>query len=227
MVGFQFYQYIFIGAHTHKDWRKEERLEKQRKEKPKAERGEKNKTEERERGREEGREAGRGPAVFFLLRTFTTSQGVQRGNKARIPGWGTSGTQPRGVARGSSQVPGPPSPPASIPTPAISCPATYFCSTPPGRAPAGTAGRHPHPWAWWQRPLERSALTSTRPCQHPNQPATRLEPTDRPVPPSPAPSHRRDAPPCGGGGGDGPAQRGGRDSQGRSRWDPWGVRWLR
>lgn len=157
--------------------------------------------------------------------------GTKRGSRAGRP-QGRSPAQPRGVARGSSQVPGPPSPPVSIPTPAISCPATYFCSTPAERAPAGTAGRHTHPWAWWQRPLARSALTSTQPCQHPNQPATRLEPTDRPVPPGPAPSHLREAPPCGGGGGDGdgdgPAQREvGGTARGRSRWDPSGVRRLR
>lgn len=90
---------------------------------------------------------------------------------------------------GNCQVPGPPSSPTSIYTPAP-CPATYFWSMPAGRAPAGSAGRRPHP-AWWQRPLVRPALTSPRPCRHPSQAAARLQPTDRPGPPRPALSHQR------------------------------------
>lgn len=212
MVWFQFYQYVFIG--THKDWRKEERLGKQRKEKPKAE-----KQRKRERA-----------AIFCLSGPPPPPRAHNVGTKPEIPGWETAGAQPHGAAGGNSQVPQPPSPPVSIPTAALPRPATYFWSIPAGRAPAGRAGQRPRPRAWWQRPLARSALTSTQPCQPPNQAATRLEPTARPPPPNPAPSHRLRRSALSSAGlrhrvEEGtPPRGGGRDRQGRSRRDPWGAR---
>lgn len=179
---------ICIYSDTHnKAWRKEERLGKQRKEAKS--RKTVGKDEEGERGK-----PGRGPAVFRLLwvsRTPTTSGGTQRGNKAPAPRLRDCGGAAPRSRRGRL-----PRPPATQPThlhphPASPRPATYFWSMPVVRAPAGRAGRRPRPRAWWQRPLARSALTSTRPCQPPGQAAARLEPTALPAPPSPAPSHRR------------------------------------
>lgn len=140
-----------IYRHTHKDWRKEERLGKQRK-------------SQKNRGKgERGRQAGEGPTVFCLLwisRISTTSRGAQRGNKAGAPGLEDSRGAAPSCCWGSPGLPvhpGPPvHPPTKPPSPTPLPPsaplrsATYFSSIQAGRAPAGRAGRCPRPGAWWQ-----------------------------------------------------------------------------
>lgn len=178
MVWFQFYRYIFIGTHTPRLGRKSSRK--------------RNQTQKNSENREKQAREGTGCFLLALglpdphhLQGRTTWEQSPDSQAARPRG------KPRGLGGGDSQVLGPPSPPASIlPQTPSPDPATYFWSTPAGRAPAGRAGRRPRPGAWWQRPLARSAFTSTRPCQPPGQAAARLEPTARPAPPSPAPSHQ-------------------------------------
>lgn len=177
--------YIYRNTHT-KTGGKKERLGKQRKEKPKAEKRGKKK-------QRKGRKPGRGPAVFDC----SGSPG-----SPPPPGAHDVGTKPgswAGERRGCTRpaelpgvIPGPRATQLTRLHRPVSRPrlTTYFWSIPAGRGPAGRTGRRPRPRAWWQRPLARSALTSTRPCQPPGQAAVRLEPTARPAPPSPAPSHR-------------------------------------
>lgn len=183
---FQFSQNVFIGTHTHTKTREKRRLGKQRKEKPKP---------EKHRKKREGGKPGRGPAFSACSGPPPPPRAHNVGTKPGLPGLWPEGAQPCRVAGDNSQVPEIPSPPGSIPSPAVLRPATYFWSIPAGQAPAGRAGRRPRTRAWWQRPLTRSTLTSTRPCQPPSQAATRLEPTALPAIPSPAPSHRPRAPP--------------------------------
>lgn len=192
MVWFQFYQYIFIGTpHTQRlekrgETRKAAEREANSRERKKEKKEEKKKTEEK--ARQGGREAREGTRrslhaqdLYHLPRRRTTWE--QSRAPGGLPGCGRKGAAPQSCGWGGNrQVPGPRSSPTSIFTPAP-CPATYFWSMPAGRAPAGSAGRRPHPRAWWQRPLVRPALTSPRPCRHPSQAAARLQPTDRPAPP--------------------------------------------
>lgn len=121
-----------IYRHTHKDWRKEERLGKQRK-------------SQKNRGKgERGRQAGEGPTVFCLLwisRISTTSRGAQRGNKAGAPGLEDSRGAAPSCCWGSPGLPvhpGPPvhpptKPPSPTPLPP-SAPLRYLLLVHPGRA---------------------------------------------------------------------------------------------
>lgn len=213
--------YIYRNTHT-----KKRRLGKQRTEKPKAvKQRKKRKREEGERGRDRLFSAcPRSPGPP------TTSRGAQRGNKAWAPRLGAGGGAAPRTCGGRSPGLRATQPTRLHPSPAPRRPDTYFWSILAGRAPAGRAGRRPRPRAWWQRPLARSALTSTRPCQPPNQAAARLEPTAHPAPPSPAPSHqpRRSALIPAGlrhgvEEGTRPPGDGGRDLEGRSQRDPWGA----
>lgn len=235
MVWFQFYQYIFIGT-THT-----QRLEKRGETGKAAERDSKSRERKKERKHthtgksKRGRKGNQGgdprlsacsgppppPTAAYNVGTKPAAGGAA--------GLGARGCSPAELQEGGGgnrQVPGPPSSPTSIFTPAL-CPATYFWSMPAGRAPAGSAGRRPHPRAWWQRPLVRPALTSPRPCRHPSQAAARLQPTDRPAPPCRLLAIG-DAPPSAPRGSAGwrrgrPARRGWEGRQGRSRRDPWGI----
>lgn len=147
-----------MGTHTHTKSREKRRLGKQRKEKPKP---------EKHRKKREGGKPGRGPAFSACSGPPPPPRAHNVGTKPGLPGLWPEGAQPRRVAGDNSQVPEIPSPPGSIPSPAVLRPATYFWSIPAGQAPAGRAGRRPRTRAWWQRPLTRSTLTSTRPCQPP------------------------------------------------------------
>lgn len=154
--------YIYRNTHT-KTGGKKERLGKQRKEKPKAEKRGKKK-------QRKGRKPGRGPAVFDC----SGSPG-----SPPPPGAHDVGTKPgswAGERRGCTRpaelpgvIPGPRATQLTRLHRPVSRPrlTTYFWSIPAGRGPAGRTGRRPRPRAWWQRPLARSALTSTRPCQPP------------------------------------------------------------
>ena len=163
-----------IYRHTHKDWRKEERLGKQRK-------------SQKNRGKgERGRQAGEGPTVFCLLwisRISTTSRGAQRGNKAGAPGLEDSRGAAPSCCWGSPGLPVHPGPPVHPPTKPPSptpTPSAPLLTSRPSRqgehqqAELGDAHAPGHGGSW---PLAQSALTSTRPCQPPNQAAALLEST--------------------------------------------------
>lgn len=160
--------YIYRNTHT-KTGKKRERLGKQRKEKPKA--------EKQWKERKRHREASHGGDLLFSAcsgspgppppptgrTTWEQSPGSQAGRPRKSSPAELQGATPR--SSGHPAHP-PASSPSHLPSPR---PATYFWSTPAGRAPAGRAGRRPRPRAWWQLPLARSAFTSTRPCQPPTR----------------------------------------------------------
>lgn len=215
MVWFQFYQYVFIGTHT-------QRLEKRGETRKAAEREAKSrKTEERERA-----------AVFCLLRTSTTSQGAQRGNKARDPRLGDCG----GAALRScgEATPRSPShlahPPPSLPQPSHALPLTSGPSrqgerqqAQPGSAHDPGHGGSGHLRARRSQAHSHASLPTRRQRVWNPLLAQRL--------PARLPAIGCDAPPSAPQGSatgwrrgqDRPPGGGGRDRQGRSRRDPWGA----
>lgn len=179
-VWFQFYQ-IYLQAHT-------QRLEKRGETKKAAEREAKS----RKTGKKRGRKARVGPTAFCLLgspASPTPPRARNVGTKQRLPGWERAGAQPRGVARMTTRSPGPPAHPPPKPP---ASPSPVLTSGP------SLQGQHQHtelggahtPGHGGSRPLAHSTLTSTRPCQPPNQAAALLEPTVAQQAPSQAPSHR-------------------------------------
>ena len=133
----------YIYRQTHKDWRKEERLGKQRKEKPKAEKQRKRREREASQGGTDRFLPAPGlPHLHHLPRRTTWEQ--SRGSR---PG-GRRGRCPEELRGATPNSPGPPTHPP--PKPPVPRPATYFWSIPAGRAPAGRAGQRPRPGAWWQ-----------------------------------------------------------------------------
>lgn len=230
MVWCRFYQYIFIGTHTHKDWREEGETRKAAEREAKSKK--KKNSGKRERGT--GRQATAGTGCFLpalgLPDPHHRPRGAQRGNKARAPRLGGRGEAAPRSCRGR-----PPGLRATQPTRLHPPPATspraprHLLLVHPGRASASRQSRTaPTPPG-----MVAAAPRALRVHKHAAMPAPRpgggasgthcspsaSQPGSQPSTATLRPQLRR-APPRGGGG-DAPARRGREGPPGRSPGDPW------